>query len=225
MAKDITVTLNGEIVKGRQGMSILELAKECGVEIPTLCYHSELSPIGACRVCVVEIEGAKNLAASCHTPVQEGMAIKTDSPKVIEARRIIVELLLSSHSGDCLFCTKANMCELRKLAADLGVGSSRFRPKKRFYPPEEDCPWIYRDMTKCILCYRCVLACRDLAKKGVLSCGYRGFKNKVISGLDNPLDKDFCRLCEECVRVCPVGAMAKPDRRFRKKIEKPLVIK
>ncbi len=225
MSRKVNVTLNGKEVKGRSGMTILELARENNVEIPTLCYSDELSPIGACRVCVVEVAGAKNLVGSCHTPIQEGMVIETHSAKVLEARRIIVELLLSSHAGDCLVCANANTCELRKLAADLGIGISRFMPKRRFYPLEEDCPWISRDLTKCILCYRCVWACRELAGKNLLSSGYRGFENKIICGLDQPLDKEECKKCEECIKVCPTGAIVKPEKKFHKRKEKPLIVK
>lgn len=224
MSKEISLTLNGIKVKGHSGMTILELTRENKIEIPTLCYSDELSPIGACRVCVVEVEGAKNLVGSCHTPIQEGMVIETHSPKVLEVRRIIVELLLSSHSGNCLVCSGANTCELRKLAADLGVGISRFRSKKRFYDLEEDCAWMFRDMSKCIQCLRCIRACGELAKKRLLSLGYRGFTNKVVAGLDVVLTDEECKLCDYCVKVCPVGAIIKPEKRFHKGKEKPLII-
>lgn len=223
--KKVTVTLNGSRVKGQDGMTILELAKENDIEIPTLCYWDKLFPIGACRVCVVEVEGAKNLVGSCHTPIQDGMVIKTHSSKVLQARRIVVELLLSSHAGDCLICRQADTCELRKVAADLGIGISRFRPKRKFYPLEEDCPWIFRDMTRCILCYRCIWACRELAKKNLLSMGYRGFENKVIADIDKPLDNQDCKECQECIEVCPVGAIIKPEKRFYKRKENPLIIR
>src|SRR4030042_4139488 len=142
MADKITVTLNGKKAQGSPGTTILDLARENGVEIPTLCYHSSLPSIGACRVCVVEVEGVKNLVGSCHTPIHEGMVIKTHSPRVLEARRVILELLLSSHSGECLFCSKANVCELRKLAAESGIAVSRFMPKKRFFSFEQDSTYI-----------------------------------------------------------------------------------
>jgi NADH dehydrogenase/NADH:ubiquinone oxidoreductase subunit G len=220
----ITVTLNGERVTGDAGMTILALAEKRGIDIPTLCYHADLAPIGACRICVVEVAGSKSLAGACHTPISEGMEIETDSPKVIGVRKTIVELLLASHSGDCLVCSKANVCELRKLAAELGIGVSRFASKKRFYPLEEECPWFVRDMTKCILCYRCIEACKKLAEKGILIFAYRGFKSKVVSGTDVLLCDEACKACEECVKVCPVGALSKPDTRFRKKREKPFII-
>lgn len=223
--KEVSVTLNGKEVKAPAAATVLEVARENGVEIPTLCFSDELSPIGACRVCVVEVEGAKTLVGSCHTPIQEGMVIKTHSAKVLEARRVIVELLLSSHAGDCLFCSNANTCELRKVAAELGIAISRFKSKKRFYALEDTCPWMFRDLSRCILCYRCIWACRELAKKNLLSVGYRGFENKIISEVDETLCKQECEPCDECIKVCPTGALAKPSLRFQKRKTKPLIVK
>lgn len=222
--KKVKATINGTAIVAEAGDTILEAAKKNGIDVPSLCYHEELPPIGACRLCVVEVEGEKTFVGSCYTPIREGMVINTHSPKVLEARRIILELLLSSHAGECLFCVKANRCELRKLAADLGVGVSRFSQRKRYYPIEDKSVWINRDMTKCILCYRCIRSCDKLAKKNLYSMGYRGFENKVICDLDNPLDKKACETCEQCVRLCPVGALVKPERRFKKKIEKPFIV-
>src|SRR3989304_1998564 len=123
---DITITLNGKQVTGPEGITILEFAKQQGIDIPTLCYLDTLPPPGACRVCVVEVKGSRTLVASCHTPIGKGMVIQTHSPKVIEARKMIVELLLASHCGSCYMCEKANLCELREVAVDLDVGNPRF---------------------------------------------------------------------------------------------------
>jgi len=120
--KDIVITINGSKLSGREGMTILEVARENGIDIPTLCYSPELIPIGACRICVVEVEGSRTLVGSCHTPITQEMVIYTHSPKVLEARKAMVELLLASHPDNCLVCDKANRCELRKIAADLEVG-------------------------------------------------------------------------------------------------------
>jgi NADH dehydrogenase/NADH:ubiquinone oxidoreductase subunit G len=221
---NIAVTLNGDKVSGRAGMTILELAQENGVDIPTLCYHKDLSLIGACRICVVEVERSRTLVASCHTPIQEGMVIQTHSAKVIEARKVIVELLLASHPDNCLVCDKANLCELRKIAADLGVGMSRFKGKKRFYPLEEVSPYIVRDLTKCCLCRRCVRACREIKKAEVFAIGYRGFGSKVVVDFDQPLNKDVCKDCDVCLSLCPVGALIKREERFLIKKGTPLII-
>ncbi len=132
MEKKINLTINDSQLSGREGMTILEVAKENGIDIPTLCYIEGLPPIGACRLCVVEVEGSRTLVGSCHTPITEGMVIHTHSPKVVATRRILVELMLASHPDSCLICDKANICELRKIAADLEVGLPRFRARKHY---------------------------------------------------------------------------------------------
>lgn len=221
----ITLRLNGSEVQGRPGMTILELAQENGIEIPTLCYRSELSPIGACRICSVEVEGARTLVASCHTPIAPGMAIHTHSPKVLETRKMIVELLLASHPDACLVCDKANLCELRKLAADLGVGLPRFRIRKHYYPLEDVSPYIIRDLTKCILCQRCIRACREIKKADVFAIAYRGFDSKVVVDQDQPLDKEVCRDCDVCISLCPVGALTKREEELLPKKGPALIIR
>ena len=208
MSDTIPVVLNGRQVVGRSGMTILELAQENGIDIPTLCYRPELTPIGVCRLCVVEVEGSRTLVASCHTPIAPNMVIHTDSPRVLETRRLIVELLLASHPNSCLVCDKANLCELRRIAADLGVGLPRFKVRKRYYPLEDVSPYIVRDQSKCILCRRCVRACREIKKAGILAIGYRGFDSKVVVDLDEPLNKDVCRDCDVCISFCPTGKIS-----------------
>ena len=162
MENKVTLTINGLRVSGQEGMTILAVARENGVDIPTLCYVPDLPPIGACRLCVVEVEGSRTLVGSCHTPIAEGMVVYTYSPKVVETRRILVELMLASHPDSCLICDKANMCELRRIAADLEIGLPRFRARKHYYPIEDENPYIIRDLSKCILCRRCVAACENL---------------------------------------------------------------
>ena len=206
---EITLTINGSEVTAHEGMTILEVAQENGTDIPTLCYWKDLSPTGACRVCVVEVEGSRTLVASCHTPVTPGMTIHTHSPKVLEARKVIVELLLASHPDSCLVCDKANVCELRNVATDLEIGLPRFRLRKHYYPIEDVSPYVVRDMSKCILCRRCIKACNETAKQYVYAIGYRAFDSKVVVDLDEPLDKDVCRDCYACIPVCPTGALCK----------------
>ena len=223
MAK-IDVILNGTPVSGSAGMTILELAEENDIDIPTLCYISELTPTGSCRMCVVEVAKARTLVAACHTPIQAGMEIQTHSPKVIKARRMILELLFANHCGECWMCDKANYCELRSIASELDVGLTRIKGEKRFYPIEDINPYITRDLTKCILCRKCVRACREIKKEGILGIGHRGFDSKVVAGCDKALDASVCESCDICVEACPVGAMTKKDERFAKKKGTPLVI-
>jgi len=221
---EVTVTINGSQVSDRMGMTILELAQQNGIEIPTLCHIPELPPTGACRICVVEVEGSRTLVGSCHTPITQGMVIHTHSPKVLETRKVIVELLLASHCGSCFMCEKANLCELRKVAADLDVGLSRFQVRKRYYPIEDVSPYIQRDLSKCILCRRCVRACREIAKQNVFGIAYRGFDSKIVVDCDQPLDKEVCRDCGVCIPYCPTGALSEPRKLGEEKKGKPLVI-
>jgi len=209
-AKDsVHITINGRHLTGEKGMTILDLAAQNGIVIPTLCHRPELSPLGACRLCVVEVEGSRTLVGSCHTPIAEGMVIHTNSSRVMETRFVIVELLLSTHTGNCFLCDKANICELRKIAAELGVGIPRFKARKRYYPVDDVSLYIERDLSKCILCRRCIRACNEIAGEpaGVLSIAYRGFDSKVIFGMDQPLDSEACRDCDACVSLCPTGAL------------------
>jgi NADH dehydrogenase/NADH:ubiquinone oxidoreductase subunit G len=221
---EVKVTIDGTQVSGRQGMTILELAREYDIDIPTLCYASELSIAGACRLCVVELEGSRTLVGACHTPVGEGMVIRTDSPRVLEARRAIVDLLLASHSGNCFLCDKANICELRKIAVDLDVGLSEFPVKRRFYQVEDVSPYVERDLSKCVLCWRCIRACREVAEKNVFSTAYRGFNSKVVVDLDEPLNKEVCRDCYICVSFCPTGALTKAGQAGEGKEGKSLIV-
>ncbi|HSW39089.1 MAG TPA: NAD(P)H-dependent oxidoreductase subunit E [Acidobacteriota bacterium] len=209
-------------ITGRRGMTILDAAGEAGIAIPSLCHHRNLVPAGSCRICVVDIEGSKRLVGSCHTPIEEGMVIHTGSPKVIAARRAIVELLMAGHTGPCLNDTHAAQCDLHMLASDLQTGPPRFRVRKpRYYEPEEANPYIRRDMSRCILCSRCVGVCNDLAGKKVFGTAYRGFGSKVIVDFDGFLDKEICRECLLCVDYCPTSALGVRGREKAEPEEKP----
>ena len=210
---NIALTINGAPVTGREGMTILETARENEIDIPTLCYLEDLPPVGACRLCVVEVEGSRTLVGSCHTPITKGMVIHTHSPRVLEVRQILVELMLASHPDSCLVCDEANCCELRKIAADLDIGLPRFRIKKHYYPVEDENPHIIRDMSKCILCRRCVAACKDIKGEKMFSVAYRGFNSKVVHSLDQPVgSQEACRDCDTCISLCPTGALSKPTK-------------
>lgn len=222
---DIVVTINGIQYTGQEGTTILNLAQENEINIPTLCHRTEFTPIGACRMCVVEVEGSRTLVGSCHTPIGDGMVIHTHSPVVLDTRRTIVELLLASHSGTCYMCDKANICELRAIATDLDIGLSQFPVRKRYYQIEDGNPYIIRDLTKCILCRRCVWACREVANKDLFAVGYRGFASKIVVDIDQPLDKEACNDCGICIPFCPTGALGRANKTVEKKEGKPLIVK
>jgi NADH dehydrogenase/NADH:ubiquinone oxidoreductase subunit G len=209
--KDVKIVLNGEEVSAGEGLTILQAAEQEGVEIPTLCHSPELTPAGVCRVCVVEVEGAKALVGSCHTPVTEGMVVHTHSSVVLAARRAIVELLLAGHTGSCVSDTNARNCGLHRLASDLEVGPPRFEMRRpRYFPAEDANPYVCRDLSKCIMCYKCTRACDEIAGKKVLGIAYRGIRSKISVGFDEPLVAETCRDCGVCVDYCPTGALSRP---------------
>jgi NADH dehydrogenase/NADH:ubiquinone oxidoreductase subunit G len=210
---DIRLMINGVEVKGKEGSTILDVANEAGIRIPTLCHSPDLRPVGGCRICVVEVEGFPRLVASCHTPIAQGMVIQTHSAKVVGARKAILELLLAAHTGPCVTDGEAKTCELHHLAAELEVGPPRFRVRSpRYHDPEEVSPYVRRDMSKCILCTRCIRACSEIAKKDVFSMAYRGFNSKVVVDCDVPLNKEVCKDCGICIEYCPTTALTKAKK-------------
>ncbi|MFV0439027.1 MAG: NAD(P)H-dependent oxidoreductase subunit E [Desulfopila sp.] len=208
----ITGTIDGREFSGTPGMTILEVARQLDIEIPTLCNRDDLKPSGNCRICVVELEGQDKLVGSCHTPISAGMRVLTHSHKVVEARKVIVELILTSHTGPCMSDMAARECSVHRLAADIEAGAPRFQVKEpRFYPVEMLSPYVRRDMSRCILCRNCVRACNEIAGQNVLSMAYRGFSSKVVVDCDKPLNKEVCKDCGICVSYCPTSALMFPD--------------
>jgi|WetSurMetagenome_2_1015567.scaffolds.fasta_scaffold09348_5 NADH:ubiquinone oxidoreductase subunit E/ferredoxin/NAD-dependent dihydropyrimidine dehydrogenase PreA subunit len=205
------------------GTTILQAAEKAGIEIPTLCHHRDFIPAGSCRICVVELEGSSRLIGACHTPVAQGMKLHTRTQKVLSTRRAVIELLLAGHTGPCVKDFRAVRCDLHKIASDLEVGAPRFNIKKpRFYPIENISPYVHRDLSKCILCSRCINACGEIAGQYIFSTGYRGFRSKIVVDNDSPLDKKVCRDCWLCVEYCPTGALSKAaqpnDKKRGKKV-------
>jgi formate dehydrogenase alpha subunit len=211
----ITITLNGREVSGHPGMTVLELARESGIDVPTLCYDPNLIPIGACRLCLVEDERTGNLLASCVTPIAPGMVINTESPKVQERRKTIIKLILSTHPDSCLVCDKGNRCELRHIASDLGVGETGL---SRILPPatiEEVNPFIERDLSKCILCAKCIRADHELVVEGAIDYANRGFASRPATLHDLALENSECTFCGTCISICPTGALMERQREHR----------
>jgi len=211
----ITITMNGREVSGQQGMTILDLARESGIDIPTLCHDPWLQPVGACRICLVEDERRGVLLASCVTPIMQGMVINTESPRVQERRKTIVELMLASHPDSCLVCDKGNRCSLRRIASEMGIGLLSLQKIPQPAEIKEVNPFIERDMSKCILCAKCIRADQELVVEGALDYIHRGFTARPSTFADAPLEKSECTFCGTCVALCPTGALIEKDRPHR----------
>jgi NADH-quinone oxidoreductase subunit G/NADP-reducing hydrogenase subunit HndD len=210
--KKVSLTINGIAVTAPQGSTVLEAARSAGIYIPTLCYHPDLKPAGACRMCVVEATGAKGLVASCVYPVSEGMVVKTNTAKVREARRMVMELLLADHPKDCLACQKNGDCELQQMAAHMGVRTHRFDwGERKVHTIDASNPCLVRDQEKCILCGRCIRVCRDVQQMNVYSFANRGFNSIVAPAFEQDLSKVACTYCGQCASMCPTGAIVEKD--------------
>ncbi|GAH78796.1 unnamed protein product, partial [marine sediment metagenome] len=205
----------GVEVSGHAGMTILDLAQESGVDIPTLCHDANLAPFGACRMCLVEDESSGVILASCVTPIRPGMIIHTHSPRVLERRKTIVKLMLASHPDSCLVCDKGNRCQLRQIASEMGVGLVDFQRIPQSGVIREVNPFIERDLSKCILCAKCVRADQELVVEGAIDYFDRGFASKPAT-LDNvPLELSECTFCGTCVAMCPTGALIEKEQTYR----------
>ena len=211
----IKLTIDNRTVEVEKGTTVLKAAAKLGIEIPTMCYMNledmciESKP-ASCRICVVEIEGRRNLAPSCATDCMEGMVVKTNTMKVLNARRTVLELMLSDHPFDCLVCAKSGNCELQDMAIKFGVREIPFQGEKNTYRLDTS-PSIIRDMEKCIMCRKCETMCNDVQTVGALSAINRGFPSVVAPAFEMNLEKSTCTYCGQCVAVCPVGALTEKD--------------
>ncbi len=205
--KMVNLKINGIDVTVPEGTTILEAAKIAGFNIPTLCYMKDINEIGACRVCVVEVKGARSMAAACVYPVSEGMEVTTNSENVIKARKTTLELLLSDHKKDCLSCERNQKCELQKLSKEYGCDANRFSGALSKTEPEDVTDYLIRDNSKCILCRRCVAMCNKVQTVAVIGTNERGFKTNVSSAFEESLASSPCVACGQCINVCPTGAL------------------
>ena len=208
---EVRLQINGREVVAEPGSTILQAARGASITIPTLCYLEEINEIGACRVCVVEVEGARNLQAACTTPAAEGMVVSTNSPRVRAARRTSVELILSDHDGECLSCSRNLNCELQRVAHDLGIRELRYQGEKSSHPRDESNPSLVRDPDKCILCQRCVSVCSQIQTVRALGTVGRGFDAMIGPAFARELGDVSCVLCGQCLLVCPTGAITERD--------------
>ncbi|NCA80690.1 MAG: 2Fe-2S iron-sulfur cluster binding domain-containing protein, partial [Sphingobacteriia bacterium] len=211
----IKLTIDNKAIEIAKGTTILNAAKQNGINIPTLCYL-ELKDLkienkpGGCRICVVEVEGRKNLAPACVTECQSGMVVHTHTTRVINTRRTVLELILSDHPFDCLICPKNGNCELQTLAQQFGIREIPFQGVKSTYRKDYS-PSIIRDIDKCIMCRRCEVMCNEVQTVGALSAINRGFNSVVSTAFDQLLEKSVCTYCGQCITVCPVGALTEAD--------------
>jgi formate dehydrogenase alpha subunit len=204
----VTITLDGREVTGQRGVTVLEIARESGVDIPTLCHHPYLPPTGACRICLVEDQRTGTLLVSCVTAIEPGMQIDTRSPRVLGRRKAVVELMLASHPDTCMVCDKGNRCDLHRVASEMGIGVPSLERIPQYAAIVDLNPFIVRDMGKCILCGRCVRACQELVVEGAVDFLGRGFGTRPATVGDRPLEESECTFCGTCVAMCPTGALA-----------------
>ena len=209
---DVNIKINGRDITVPAGSTILEAARMAGIQIPTLCYLKEINEIGACRICVVEVKGARSLVAACVFPVNEGMEVFTNTPKVIESRKTTLKLLLSNHRKECLSCVRSGSCELQKLCHDYGIeDENAFEGVKSRYDIDASASHMYRDNEKCILCRRCVAVCDKNQSVGVIGANARGFDTHIGCAFELPLGEVGCISCGQCITVCPTGALSERD--------------
>ncbi|AFS78674.1 NADP-dependent formate dehydrogenase FdhA [Gottschalkia acidurici 9a] len=203
----INIIIDGKKVQVEEKTSIIEAANGIGIDIPNFCYDKELTSFGGCRICVVEVEGARNLMAACSTEVTEGMIIQTESKKVIETRKNLLDLILSNHPQDCLTCSKVGECKLQEYCIRYGIKESSFIGEKKNHQIDDLNPVMERDQNKCILCGKCVRVCKEVQVTGTIEFTGRGFNSKVTTAFDDSIDYKNCRMCGQCISVCPTGAL------------------
>lgn len=209
--KQITLTIDGIKVTVPEGTTIMQAADTVGLRIPRLCYHSKLSEFGACRICIVEVEGAKNYPPSCATKVAQDMVVQTHSAGVLKARKNILELLLSNHPKDCQICSKNYNCTLQELAGQFGITKLNYEGERKQFPLDYSSLAIMRDSEKCILCGKCVRVCSEIQGVNTLSFSQRGFKTNIVPAYNIGIGESVCINCGQCVNVCPTGALLEKD--------------
>ena len=208
----INIEVNGRTVWAEKGEMLLTALRRAGIKVPTLCHIDGLTPTGACRMCVVEVEGQRGLVPSCAFPAADGMKVRTHSPRAVQARKTIIELLLANHPDDCLYCVRNGNCELQDLAEELGVRSRRFAGDRTRHTLDASSPSIVRDPAKCILCSKCVRICEEVQHVSAIDFIGRGSRAKIGTAFDEGLNVSSCVNCGQCVTVCPTGALTEKSQ-------------
>ena len=203
----VTLTIDGKTIKANKNSTILEAARQAGIDIPTLCFLKDINEVGDCRMCIVEVEGRRGFATSCIQKVEEGMVVHTQNNNVLEARRVVLDLILSNHAKDCLTCIRSGNCELQELAIKLNVRNIEFPGELLNHKTDDLSPSIVRDFNKCILCRRCVATCKNVQKIGAIDCVNRGFESCVSTVGNKSLNDVNCTNCGQCIQSCPTGAL------------------
>ena len=203
----ITLTIDGIEVKAPKGTTVLEAARKVGIDIPTLCFLKEINEVGDCRICIVEIEGRRGFATSCVQTIEEGMVVHTNTKEVQDARRIVLDLILSNHVKECLTCSRSGNCELQNLCEKFNIQTIEYEGEMTKHEIDDKSPSIVRDFNKCILCRRCVSTCKKVQEIGAIDCTGRGFESCVSTTYDNSLNEVDCTFCGQCIESCPTGAL------------------
>jgi len=214
----VKITINEKEIETGANNTVLEAARQAGFDIPTLCAHKDLLPYGACRLCIVQIDGMRGLPPSCLIKVEKGMVIHTDTPEVHAVRRVVTELLLADHPNDCLYCPKNLQCELQSIAEKLGVRERRLRQLERTATIDESNPFFTRDLKKCVLCGRCVRTCEEITGIHAIDLVNRGYSSVVAPFMTDEIASSRCQSCGECVVRCPTGALTY-KKEFKPKTE------